>query len=49
MIVINDSLILLGWPYDRNIVTIVNYNRKTFIVQATGQQNRGQLSLVETW
>ncbi len=29
-------IVLQHWPHDRTVIMIVNYNRKTFIVQATG-------------
>ncbi len=28
-------MIVLYWIYDRTVITIVNYDHKTFIVQAT--------------
>ncbi len=37
MIVVYDRIqVLQYWLYDRTVITIVNYDPKTFIVQTTG-------------
>ncbi len=39
-------IILSHWPYSRTVITIVNQDRKTFMVQATEYRPRASFSFV---